>query len=205
MPENKVDPFAIRIKTRAQKEYWVLFGIMVANKSAEQTYKKLNALLSEIERLPIHCGGGKTPFQLIEVARRFGKLRPLLKKHRTGQYTRIYKAFKSVLYAVDVDKMTVSLLENVYGIGPKTARMIMLYTQPDATCVPLDTHVLKFLAKEYPKKKVPKVTPSAGKTYTELEALFQQAAEKRGKSVRQLDTEVWTSYAKGAKGEGLST
>jgi thermostable 8-oxoguanine DNA glycosylase len=110
-----------------------------------------------------------------------------------GQYTRIARAMNEVVHKIkDPLNTTVAELETVKGIGPKTARMIMLYYKPETACVPLDTHVLKWLrAQGY---KAPVTTPS-GKHYLELEQVFIAEAKKRRMSAKDLDTQVWKKYA----------
>jgi len=170
-----------------EREWFVLFAICVAGKSAKQTQTKLNQYLGNV---PL------SPFEIAQVDIKCEWLGSSLRDCKIGQYSRIEKAFREVI-KLDVTKdLTVEKLEAIPGIGPKTARFIVLYTDPDAQCVPLDTHILKYLAKHYPGAKVPKSTPAAGRKYRELELLFQESAKAQGKSVRQLDTEVWQSYAK---------
>lgn len=171
-----------------EREWFVLFAICVAGKSAKQTQRKINDYL--------HLYNSRlTPFQIVQQDVTAGVLHVALRTHKMGQYKRIEKAFTEVS-KLDVAKdLTISKLEAIPGIGPKTARFIVLYTCPNADCVPLDTHILKYLAKEFPDKKVPKSTPPKGNKYNELEALFQECAEIRGVSVRELDTEIWQSYA----------
>jgi endonuclease III len=175
-----------------EREWFVLFAICVAGKSAKQTAKKLNSFLLGAELDAAVWSGWfewlrNLPDDSLDRAVRFFKF---------GQYKRIIKAFREVA-KLDVTKdLTVEKLEVIPGIGPKTARFIVLYTDPNADCVPLDTHILKFLKEYFPECKVPKSTPPAGKTYNKLEKMFQEAAKSKGKSVRQLDTEVWQSYAR---------
>jgi thermostable 8-oxoguanine DNA glycosylase len=182
-----VDPFDIPKKMgREQLEYWIIFGICVANKSAKQTEIKVKAMLDGLHRFA-------SPFAKIRIELEGGNLMQHIKFYKLGQYKRIYRAFKEVI-ELNLDTLSVESLESVHGIGPKTARMIMLYYDPLADCVPLDTHVLKFLKKQ--GYDAPKNTPSAGKKYNELELAFQTEAKKAGKTVRELDTEVWLFYAK---------
>lgn len=108
-----------------------------------------------------------------------------------GKYKLFNKAFRAAI-KIDTQNITVESLMKVPGIGPKTARMIVLYYEPEANVVPLDTHILKWLRVQ--GHSAPKSTPT-GKKYLELEAIFVQEARKRGKSVRELDTEVWKQYA----------
>jgi 3-methyladenine DNA glycosylase/8-oxoguanine DNA glycosylase len=177
-----------KIVPMEEREWFVLFAICVAGKTAKQTAHKLNELLAGYRYM------NETEFEIIHGMILDDNLEVGLKWIRMGQYKRIEKAFREVI-KLDVTKdLTVEKLEAIPGIGPKTARFIVLYTDPNADCVPLDTHVLKFLNEcGY---RAPKSTPPKGNLYNWLEAKFRIEAVKRGKSVRQLDTEVWESYRK---------
>jgi hypothetical protein len=179
----------------SEREWFVLFAICVAGKSAKQTQAKLNAFLED--STPTDWWN---PFTIVEILIETGRLMSQLQKHKMGQYKRIEKAFREVV-KLDITKdLTVEKLEAIPGIGPKTARFIVLYTDPDSQCVPLDTHILKFLATfnydDILGFKVPKSTPPAGAKYRRLEQMFQAIAAVRSKTVRELDSEVWQSYAK---------
>ena len=179
-----------KIVPMEEREWFILFAVCVAGKSAKQTQKKLNDLLD-------WCSyEGQTPFQAINNEVNTGQLDHAVRLFKMGQYKRIVKAFEQVILLDVKTDLTVEKLEAIPGIGPKTARFICLYCDENCNRVPLDTHVLKYLAKNYPGANVPKSTPPAGKTYRRLELLFQISAQAQGKTVRQLDTEVWQSYAK---------
>jgi thermostable 8-oxoguanine DNA glycosylase len=176
-----------KIVPMEEREWFVLFAIAVAGKSAKQTQDKLNEYLQY---------GLDTPFDTVRLDIENDALFHYLKAVKMGQYKRIERAFKEVV-KLDVTKdLTVEKLEAIPGIGPKTARFIVLYTQEDSNVVPLDTHILKYLAYQYPAFSVPKSTPPAGKKYKELEEMFQYEAKRLGKTVRELDTEVWQHYAR---------
>lgn len=189
--------------TRDKLEEWVLFGICVANKPADATAVKVDALLRDIrEGLGFSAYPPYTPFELIQTAVELNILRFALEKHRVGQYTRIQRAFEEVIVKVpDVLATTVTQLETVNGIGPKTARMIMLYYKPETACVPLDTHVLRWLREQ--GYDAPKGTPS-GKRYLDLEATFVKEAQKRRMTVKALDTQIWQASALPQKKSGVT-
>lgn len=191
-----VDPLKIPKKlTRPQLEDWILFGILVANKEATQTRHKLDLLLGSLHT---EYPEALTPFEAVRGSVKAGTLMTYLKTIRSGQYTRVERAFREVI-ELDLDNLSVAALEGVHGIGPKTARMILLYHLPDLEVVPLDTHVLKYLRK-LGYEDVPKATPSAGKNYQKWEAIFVEEAKKAGKTVRDFDTMVWQMYAKSLNG-----
>jgi hypothetical protein len=173
-----------------QLEWWILFGICVAGKSAKQTEVKLNALLDKMySRSP----AARSPFEAVRAAIRQDALDDLLQEYKTGKYALYTKAFRKVVYIDTRTRVTVGELIQIPGIGPKTARMIVLYAYPDATCVPLDTHVLKYLRTL--GYGAPMSTPPAGRKYMVLEQAFVMEAEKRGMTVRELDTMVWKFYS----------
>lgn len=197
-----IDPYALdKPWTRDRLEEWILFGICVANKPADPTAVKVDAVLTDIRTI-LMTGGypslrvkvpSYSPFDLVRAADDLCLLLPVLTKNRVGQYTRIERAFREVVRKIpNVMKTTIEELETVKGIGPKTSRMIMLYYKPETNCVPLDTHILKWLrAQGY---DAPKTTPT-GKKYAELEKIFVLEAEHRKMSVKDLDSQVWKMYA----------
>jgi hypothetical protein len=183
-----VDPNNIpSTMSRKELEWFILFGICVANKPANITRKKMDDFLELIS-------GDWSPFDKVRVAINAGLLGKNLRKVRFGQYNRINRAFRQVI-ELNLDNLSVETLESVKGIGPKTARFIILYYKPKSEVVPLDTHVLRWLREH--GYNAPKSTPPAGKKYQELEQAFVKEAKKRRLSVKELDTIVWQTYATG--------
>ena len=189
-----VDPSNIpKSLTRDQIEYWILFTIAVAGKGAAQTAKKMQQLML-IDDAP-------SPFAKIKAIAAYGTLDFCLRLIRFGQYKRIEKAFGAVV-ELDIDALAqaepreaLHTLMAIPGIGPKSARMILMYSfeHHKDLWVPLDTHVLKWLrAKGY---TAPVSTPQTSSTYEKLEGWFRIEAIKRGLSMAELDTRVWQSYA----------
>jgi hypothetical protein len=181
-----VDPYDIpKRMTKSELEWWILFGIAVAGKGAKQTTKKLNAFLE--------LNAAVTPFGKVKSMIQYGELGKNLRKVKLGKYKLFNKAYRAAVN-LDLDNISVEMLEQIPGIGFKTARMTILYYEPNAEVVPLDTHVLKWLkAQGY---DAPKATPGSKKKYLELERAFVTEAKRRGLSVRELDTQVWKQYAR---------
>lgn len=196
-----VDPTNIpETMTDDQIEWFILFGICVAGKSADQTTKKLNTMLTDIREIMrsrgIFLNNFYSPFYLIRQMAVERRLSNILSKYKMGQYQRIEKAMTFAAANLDVTKLTLEDLEAIPGIGPKTARMVMLYSDPTFQGVPLDTHILKFLQRRG-YNGVPKSTPSAGVKYLQFERYFQREAAVNDMTVRELDTLVWKAYQSG--------
>jgi hypothetical protein len=188
--EYSVDPLNLPTEpmNTEQMQDWILFGLMVAGKPAVITRKKLSQIYVS--------SPASTPFKSIEALIDADILLPTLQRIKTGQYQRLDKAFRQVVL-LDLDNLTLESLEAIPGLGPKTARMTLLYQKPGVEVAPLDTHVLKHL-KALGYEKVPKSTPPAGKSYLYWESVFIQEAKKSGMSVRAYDTMVWQRYQKGS-------
>lgn len=175
--------------SRQQLEWWILFTICVAGKGARQTQDKMKALMKRLKQI----FGAGTPFFLVREAIAHKILDDLLREYKFGKYNLVNRGFAQAI-EIDVKKISIENLEKIHGIGPKSARMIMLYYDPKSEAVPLDTHVLKYLRKK--GYDAPKTTPSAGPKYNFLEEAFVREAKRQHKTVRELDTEVWQSYAR---------
>jgi hypothetical protein len=186
---EKVDPFNLpsRPMTMPELQYWILFTIAVAGKGAKVTEQKMVAFLRDAGR-PLAW-----PFKIIQLYTAQNELLKKLKKHKLGKYTLLMKGFPAAT-SLDLNNLDVPALEKVPGIGPKGARMIMMYGFPDQKdYAVLDTHVLKFMrAHGY---DVPDSTPS-GKQYEKIEHWVIAEARARNMTPRQFDTMVWQQYAK---------
>lgn len=189
-----IDPYALEGKwTRRRLEEWILFAICVCNKPANATAIKVDAILRDLREAVGFRGPSSTPFELVRSAACQNTLRAVLEKHRVGQYTRIERAFREVVTKIpEVLSTTVAELETVSGIGPKSARMILLYVKPQLRVAALDTHVLRWLRDQ--GYNAPKGTPS-GRRYAELEKIVLAEADNRGLTPKELDKKIWQSYA----------
>lgn len=189
MTQWLIDPAAPISFNRTDEElelFWLFCGV-VAGKTAKVQAQKLARFL---ERLP-----GTTPFVRIEQARLDGQLVTMLMRAKLGQYRRLgpFMTQSAARLAGKLKTCTLGDLESIHGVGPKTARMFLMFTRPNQRYAALDTHVLKHLKAE--GYDVPKVTPS-GKRYLELEQTFLGLADASGMSVADYDLMIWKRYAK---------
>jgi hypothetical protein len=191
---NAIDPTKIPEKmTRPQLEWWILFGIAVAGKTAKVTEQKMKDFLG-------HGDEYVTPFCTVRFYIHQNSLNRNLRRVRLGKYTLLKKAYRAAVN-LDLDNLetaephkALAMLEEIPGIGPKTARMILMYAFPHHAnlWVPLDTHILHWMRDE--GYAAPKATPT-GNEYLRLEKLFLQEAKYRGMTARELDTEIWMKYS----------
>lgn len=186
--------------SKRDAQWWLLYAILVANKPAEITRKKLDEFLSGYES---HW----SPFDIVGALAAVGQvgnshLTDVLRRVRTGQYTRIEAAFRDVAVKLppvageDPRNWSLETLESIPGVGPKTARWFYLLVNPGAPVAALDTHVLKFL-RDNGVEGVPKATPARGRTYRRLEAEFVAHAQRLGLNARDLDFFAWSIYRNG--------
>ena len=189
-----IDPYDLTKPWDARRlQEWFLFGICVAGKSASQTAAKVEGFLyKDWMEIGPDFVAAPLPFETVQSLINQRKLDSQLRRHKLGQYKRINKAMCGMIL-IDPATVTLEELEQIHGVGAKTARMLLLYTRPDQEMIPLDTHVLKWLrANGY---NAPKSTPPPGKKYRELELAFIEEGKKRGLTAKEWDTQVWQQYA----------
>lgn len=174
--------------TQEQLEEFLLFAIAVAGKNADTTARALERFLA--------LGDDVGPFQAIRNMSP-GLLMHNLKKSRIGMYGKLIRAFTSVATgSFDLKTVLPEQLEEIHGIGPKTARFFVLHTHENTRYAVLDTHILKWLrAKGY---LVPKTTPT-GRRYAEIEESFLEEADAMGTNPAELDLAIWNFYHKSPK------
>ncbi len=174
-------------QTQYKLEYKLLFSMVVAGKSATFAEGAMKKFLDSYN-LP-----EAPPLEIVGRMYLDGVLGAALRNAKTGNYTKLEKAFVEAAERVlngslDLRVCTPSQLEEIPGIGPKTSRFFILWTRPDARVAALDTHILKWL--RYLGYKAPKSTPT-GKKYEELELAFLAEADKRKMKPAALDTMIW--------------
>lgn len=169
----------------------LLFWICAAGKKATTAARNLDRLLL--------CGKDKfgldEPFAII---RNFGSsLAVYMRNHGIGCYNNKSRSMLDLVCKnLDLSSCSVSELESVIGIGPKTARCFLLHSRKNARYAGLDTHCLKYMREQ--GIEVPKSTPT-GRKYLELEAKFLELADKSGKTLAEFDLEIWKHYSSKGK------
>lgn len=165
-----------------KRERKLIFAIIVAGKSARFAEAVMQRLFPEDRNNESYLE------EIVEWYHR-GVIREKLEAARTGNYTKLENAFEYICEnGVDLDNPTPEKLEQIPGVGPKTSRFYILWTDHTARVAALDVHVLRWMKdKGY---DVPKSTPN-GKKYLEIEKLFIAEADKRGVSPRDLDFAIW--------------
>lgn len=193
-------------RTDAELEEFFMFCVVVAGKTAMTQARLLEGF---IQSLP-HPEA--SPFQrmLSQSLSSKATLISKIKASRLGQYNRLEKCFKQAIGAFGNDVLlgniigtapcgrtlrdcTVTDLESITGIGPKTARFFLLHTRENQKIAALDTHILHYMRDQ--GIDTPKVTPGKGAKYRELENKFVELAEASGMSVADFDLKIWRQYS----------
>jgi len=175
----------------------LLFCIAVAGKNADRTAENLDSLL----RWGNMVWAG-TPFSVVKSIQQHDSLADIMKDFGFGCYRVKSKGFlQAADSALDLRTCSVDQLEQLHGVGMKTARFFVLHTRKNARVACLDTHVLKWLG-YYTGYDVPQHTPSR-KKYLELEQIFLKIADVMNISPADLDLKIWNKQ-RGSDEESLA-
>lgn len=168
-------------------ELVLLFWVCAAGKNARVAAGNLDRLL----RHGCELFGVKAPFSIILG---FGHGLPnVLREHGIGCYNNKARTMLELAgTGLDLKSCSVSALEGVKGIGPKTARCFIMHSRRGVRHAGLDTHCLKYMRER--GVDVPKSTPS-GRRYLELENIFLGMADESGLTVAEFDLEIWRRYS----------
>ena len=198
------------------------FACAVAGKDSEQTAQKVEALSEHINDMflenPYY---EKNPYEtgIIHYLVTCNDGVQVLKNFKFGKYNQWEKFLdwwrQPVQYLdnFSISKAlriaTIEYLEDIPSVGKKTSRFFKLHTDPEATGIPLDTHILKFIRSHFRSEEamikrlgevVPKTTPQSPYTYQFFEnraGEFMQAFMKRNylTTLAEADLAIWKSYA----------
>jgi thermostable 8-oxoguanine DNA glycosylase len=168
-------------------ELVLLFWVCAAGKNARVAAGNLDRLLCRGRDL----FGAEGPFFIIQ---NYGANLPeALRNHGIGCYNNKSRTMLELASSgLDLKSCSVSDLEEVRGIGPKTARCFLMHSRRGVRHAGLDTHCLKYLRER--GVDVPKSTPT-GRRYLELESIFLDMADESGMTVAEFDLEIWRKYS----------
>ena len=176
-------------RTDAQLEYFFLRCLLVAGKNAAVQQRKLDLVLGSNKDEPLEY-----LFSLTQQS-----VTSLLKGAKTGQYGRISKTIIYLkgqkLRGEQLDKMTVAKLEEIPGVGPKTARFFVAYSRPNQNVAILDTHILAWM-RDNGHPDAPRATPAAGQAYALWETKFLWKCTSMGTTPVELDNTIWKERRK---------
>lgn len=181
-------------QTREKLEYKLLFAIIVAGKSARHAQQAMDRLRVACQALTAERLWFPALREMSAESPRY--LETVLRLARTGNYTKIERAFREVIASgLNLKTCTIDDLEAIHGIGPKTARFWMLWTRPDAQCAALDVHILRWLRESCGWLDAPKTTP-VGRWYEFWEHTFLREAKHLGLTPAELDRQIWLASNK---------
>lgn len=184
-----IDPFKItnfNRSTEELQEFW-LFCLAVAGKKATMIASKIDEFLSGRNL-------NETPFEYVDRLSHSGELLERLKDVRMGKYALLELAFANSAQAgrLDLREVMPSDLEELPGVGPKTARFFIMHSREDAQIAVIDTHVTKYLKER--GHDVPNGVPT-GKVYARLEQIMIAETKASGMSPADFDLAIWSHYA----------
>jgi thermostable 8-oxoguanine DNA glycosylase len=199
-----IDPRDVTRYDRSTDELWEfwLFSLMVAGKNARviaEACERFVQAARTVHGQLVPVPGADLRTVLRDLHQQPGRIRSLLEAARTGKYVLLTRAlFES--RDLDLRTCTVPDLEQVYGVGPKTARFFLLHTRPDQRLAVLDTHILAHL-RTVGLRGVPYVTPAHPTTYRLWELVVLGLAGDAGLTPAAFDLWVWNQRSKNGRKE----
>lgn len=173
-------------RTTQELQENLLFCVVVAGKKASTQIKLLHLFLN----------GSQSPFEYIKSLDSLGELTLKLRESRLGQYTRLASCFRELVSSdLDLSTCTVEDLENIHGIGPKTARFFISCNRKDARHAVIDTYILRFM-RDVLCITAPTTTPH-GNEYLRLEKIYLSLVDSLNVNPAEFDLAIWNSYSNG--------
>jgi hypothetical protein len=180
-------------RTQYQLQEFILFGINVAGKKSSIEAPKLEVFIERAKNITKET----LPFNCIRKLIELGRLQEIMHWAKLSPYKQRYNSYVAVSKIQDLQTVTLNKLLEVAGIGLKTARFFLSHSREDFDEPMLDTHILRFL-RDQGHKDAPKSTPSSLPIYSYYANAFKMLARTLGKSVTDLDLEIWKKYSKTA-------
>lgn len=153
----------------------------------------------EVRKMYMGCflgpEGVESPFAYVRTLVESSTLRRKLEQYHISPSNQLEKAFFQLAYSgLDLHACSLEELERIHGIGYRSSRYFLVHTRPDQPYVVLDRHILDFLRDILGVADVPYSTPNKYKHYRELECRFLAHCRDLGRSVADVDQEIWTQY-----------
>jgi thermostable 8-oxoguanine DNA glycosylase len=180
-------------RTQYELEEFILFCINVAGKKSAIEAPKLEVFIERAKDITKES----TPFNCIKKLIKLGRLNEIMHWAKLSPYAQRYNSYVAVAKIKDLQTVTLNRLLQVPGIGLKTARFFLSHSREDFDEPMLDTHILRFL-RDQGYVDAPKSTPSNENTYHYFANIFKNIARQLGKSVTDLDLEIWKQYSRTA-------
>lgn len=180
-------------RTQYELEEFILFCINVAGKKSAIEAPKLEVFIERAKNITKES----TPFNCIRKLIKLGRLNEIMHWAKLSPYAQRYNSYVAVAKIKDLQTVTLNRLLQVPGIGLKTARFFLSHSREDFDEPMLDTHILQFL-RDQGYADAPKSTPSNENTYHYFANIFKNIARQLGKTVTDLDLEIWKQYSKTA-------
>ena len=177
-------------RTQSELEEFILFCINVAGKKSAIEAPKLEVFIERAKNITKET----TPFNCIRKLIKLGRLNEIMHWAKLSPYAQRYNSYVAVAKIKDLQMVTLNRLLQVPGIGLKTARFFLSHSREDFDEPMLDTHILRFL-RDQGHSDAPKSTPSNENTYRYFANIFKNIARQLGKSVTDLDLEIWKEYS----------
>ena len=177
-------------RTQYELEEFILFCINVAGKKSSIEAPKLEVFIERAKNITKET----TPFNCIRKLIKLGRLQEIMHWAKLSPYAQRFNSYVSVVTINDLQTVTLNRLLQVPGVGLKTARFFLSHSREDFDEPMLDTHILRFL-RDQGYKDAPKSTPSNVGIYNYYANVFKMFARTLGKSVTDLDLEIWKKYS----------
>ena len=177
-------------RTQSELEEFILFCINVAGKKSAIEAPKLEVFIERAKNITKET----TPFNCIRKLIKLGRLNEIMHWAKLSPYAQRYNSYVAVAKIKDLQTVTLNRLLQVPGIGLKTARFFLSHSREDFDEPMLDTHILRFL-RDQGYSDAPKSTPTNESTYHYFANIFKNIARQLGKSVTDLDLEIWKQYS----------
>ena len=178
-------------RTQSELQEFILFCINVAGKKSSVESPKLEVFIERAKDITKET----SPFNCIKKLIKLGRLNEIMHWAKLSPYAQRYNSYVAVSKIKDLQTVTLNRLLQVPGIGLKTARFFLSHSREDFDEPMLDTHILHFL-RDQGYTDAPKSTPSNENTYYYFANIFKNIARQLGKSVTDLDLEIWKQYSK---------